>query len=82
MYFFINLRQSWNDVLPASAGVFQEFWLHHVDAFNGFPINRPLSSGAILTCEASASGLGAHVTFCTDHKFCSGMWSACECYNC
>ena len=38
MHFFINLRQSWNDVLVANEGVLQElkFWLAHVDAFNGW----------------------------------------------
>ena len=50
MYFFINLRQSWNNVLVANEGVLQDlnFRLAHVDAFNGYPINRPLSSSAVL----------------------------------
>ena len=45
MYFFINLKQSWNDVLFANEGVLQElkFWLAHVDAFNSYPINRPFA---------------------------------------
>ena len=73
MYFFINLRQSWNDVLL----VLQElkFWLAHVDAFNGYPINRPLSSRAVLTCDASETGYGAHVVFYNERTFCSGMWN-------
>lgn len=65
VYFFINLMQSWNDVLVANEGVLQElkFWLAHVDAFNGYPINRPLSSSAVLTCDTSETGYGAHVVF-------------------
>ena len=80
MYFFIQSRQSWNDILPASEGVLQElqFWLNHVEAFNGYPINRPLCFSAILTCDASESGYGAHLCVCKDRKFCSGMWSECE----
>ena len=63
--FFINFRQSWNDVLVAKEGVLQElkFWLAHGDAFNGYPINRLLSSSAVLTCDASETGYGAHVVF-------------------
>ena len=78
--FFIQSRQSWNDILPASEGVLQElqFWLNHVEAFNGYPINRPLCFSAILTCDASESGYGAHLCVCKDRKFCSGMWSECE----
>ena len=65
VYFFINLMQSWNDVLVANEGVLQElkFWLAHVDAFNGYPIKRPLSSSAVLTCDTSETGYGAHVVF-------------------
>lgn len=43
MYFFINLRQSWNDVLSvANEGVLQElkFWLAHVDALATQLIDR------------------------------------------
>ena len=71
------MRQSWNDVLVANEGVLQElkFWLAHVDAFNGYPINRPLSSSAVLTCDASETGYGAHVVFYNERKFCSGMWN-------
>ena len=71
------MRQSWNDVLVANEGVLQElkFWLAHVDAFNGYPINRPLSSSAALTCDASETGYGAHVVFYNERKFCSGMWN-------
>ena len=67
MYFFTNLRESWNDVLVANEGVLQElkFWFAHVDAFNGYPINRPLSSSAVLTCDASETGYCAHVVFFT-----------------
>ena len=77
MYFFIILRQSWNDVLVANEGVLQEFkfWLAHVVAFNGYPINRPLSSSAVLTCDASETGYGAHIVFYNERKFCSRMWN-------
>ena len=80
MYFFVQLRKSWDDVLVAPEGVLQElkFWLTHVEAFNGYPLNRPLSSSAVLTCDASQSGYGAHITFGSDRKFCSGMWSSFE----
>ena len=55
MYFVIQLRHSWDDVLVAAEGVLHElkFWLKHVEAFNGCPINRPLSSSVVLTCDAS-----------------------------
>ena len=71
------MRQSWNDVLVANEGVLQElkFWLAHVDAFNGYPITRPLSSSAVLTCDASETGYGAHVVFYNERKFRSGMWN-------
>ena len=44
MYFFIQLRHSWYDVLVAPEGVLHEFkfGVMHVEAFNGYPINRPL----------------------------------------
>ena len=40
MYFFIQLRKSWDDVLVASEGVLQElkFWLTHLEAFNGYVV--------------------------------------------
>ena len=40
MYFFIQLRKSWDDVLVAPEGVLQElkFWLTHVEAFNHMAI--------------------------------------------
>lgn len=81
MYLFIQSWQTWNEVLPVSEGIFQElcFWFRHVEAFNGYPINRPLSCSATLTCDASESGYGAHVTFCNERKFCSGMWSVHDC---
>ena len=44
-------------------------------SFNGYPINRPLSSSAVLTCDASETGYGAHVVFYNERKFCSGMWN-------
>ena len=77
MYFFIQLRKSWDDVLVAPEGVLQElkFWLTHVEAY---PINRPLSCSAVLTCDASQSGYGTDLTFGSDRKFCSGMWSLFE----
>ena len=58
MYFFIQLRHSWDDVLVAAVGVLQElkFWPMHVEAFNGYPINRPLSSSVVLKCDARESG--------------------------
>ena len=37
-----------------------------------------MSSSAVLTCDASQSGYGAHLTFGSDRKFCSGMWSSFE----
>ena len=49
--------------------------LAHVDAFNGYPINRTLSSSAVLTCDASETGYGAHIVFYNERKFCSGMWN-------
>jgi len=67
--------------LSRPKGSLQElkFWLTHVEAFNSYPINRPLSSSAVLTgCDASQSGYGAHLTFGSDRKFCSGMWSSFE----
>ena len=69
-----------DDVLVAPEGLLQKlkFWLAHVEAFNGYPINRPLSFSAVLTCDASQSGYGAHLTFGSDRKFCSGMWSSFE----
>ena len=80
MYFFIQLRHSWDDVLVATEGVLHElkFWLMHVEAFNGYPINRPLSSSVVLTCDASESGYGAHISFGGERMFCSGMWSSVE----
>ena len=64
----------------APEGVLQElkFWLCHVEAFNSYPINRPLSPSAVLTCDAGESGYGAHLTFGSKRKFCSGMWSSFE----
>ena len=50
----------------------------HVEAFNGYPINRPLSSSVVLTCDASESGYGAHISFGGERRFCSGMWSFVE----
>ena len=76
--FFVNLRQFWNDVLVANEGVLQEFkfWLAHVDAFNGYPINRPLSSSAVLTCDASKTDYTVHVVFFTTNgSFVPGMWN-------
>ena len=80
MYFFIQLRHSWDDVLVAAEGVSHElkFWLMHVEAFNGYSVNRPLSSNVVLTCDASESGYGAHISFGGERKFCSGMWSTVE----
>ena len=37
-----------------------------------------MSSSAVLTCDASQSGYGAQLTFGSDRKFCSGMWSSFE----
>ena len=80
MYFFIQMRDLWNDVLPAPEGVLDElrFWSNHVEAFNGYPINRPLSSSATLTCDASGSGYGAHLAIGHVRHFCSGVWNAFE----
>ena len=50
----------------------------HVEAFNGYPINRPLSSSVVLTCDASESGYDAHISFGGERRFCSGMWSFVE----
>ena len=50
----------------------------HVQAFNGYPINRPLSSSVVLTWDASEFGYGAHISFCGERRFCSGMWSTVE----
>ena len=57
---------SWDYVLVAAEGVLHElkFWLMHVEAFNGYPMNRPLSFNVVLTCHASESGFGAHISFC------------------
>ena len=76
MYFFIQLV----GVLVALEGVLHElkFWLMHVEAFNGYPIKRPLSSSVVLTCDASESGYGAHISFGGERRFCSGMWSFVE----
>ena len=65
MYFFIQLRHSWDDVLIAAEGVLQElkFLLMHVEAFNGYPINRPLSPSVVLTCDVRESGYGVHISF-------------------
>ena len=41
----------------------------HVEAFNGYPINRPLSSSVVLTCDASESGYGAHISFMVNEGF-------------
>ena len=50
-----------------------------MEASNSYPINRPLSSNAILTCDASSVGYGAHITVCgNEQKFCSGMWKETE----
>ena len=78
MYFFIQLLHSWDDVLVATEGVLHElkFWLMHVEVFNGYPINRPLSSSVVLTCDASESGYGAHISFGGERRFCCGMWSS------
>lgn len=77
MYSFIHIRESWDDILPANEGVLQElrFWASHIEAFNGYPINRPLSSIATLICDASESGFGAHVTFCNEKKCSSSLES-------
>ena len=74
------MRHSWDGVLVALEGVLHElkFWLMHVEAFNGYPINRPLSSSVVLTCDASESGYGAHISFGGERRFCSGMWSFVE----
>ena len=50
----------------------------HVEAFNGYPINRPLSFNVVLTCDASESGYGAHISFGGEQRFCSAMWSSVE----
>ena len=80
MYFFIQLRHSWDDVLIAAEGVLQElkFLLMYVEAFNGYPINRPLSSSVVLTCDVRESGYGVHISFGGEQRFCSGMWSSVE----
>ena len=74
------LRHLWDDVLVAPEGVFHElkFWLMHVEAFNGYPINRPLSSQVVLTSATSESGYGAHISFGGEKRFFSGMWSSVE----
>jgi len=65
MYFFIQFRKSWDDVLVAPEGVLQElkFWLTHVEAFNGYSINRPLSSSAMPASLAVVS-LWCSLNFC------------------
>ena len=50
----------------------------HVEAFTGYPINRPLSSSVVLTCDASESGYGAHISFGGEQRFCSRMWGSVE----
>ena len=50
----------------------------HVEAFNGYPINRPLLFNVVLTCNASESGYGAHISFGGEQRFCSAMWSSVE----
>ena len=50
----------------------------HVEAFNGYPINRPLLFKVVLTCNASESGYGAHISFGGEQRFCSAMWSSVE----
>ena len=82
MYAFIQTRVSWNDILHASIGVGEEikFWLQHVDAFNGYSVNRCLSFSAVLYCDASGSGYGASSDVGDNRNFCSGMWNDCDRY--
>ena len=39
-------------------------------------LDRPLSSSATLTCDASGSGYGAHLAIGHVRHFCSGVWNA------
>jgi len=81
MYAFVQCRITWNDVLHANDGVREElqFWLHHIDAFNGYSIHRSISFQATLSCDASSSGYGAALLMGNEQRFCSEMWNVHDC---
>ena len=62
MYFFIQLRHSWDDVLVAAEGVLQElkFLLMHVEAFNGTQTFLGVRLALVLTCDVRESSYGVH----------------------
>ena len=58
---FINEGQAWNArrLLTADARRDIHFWMEHISTMNGWPIMRPRTFSAVLSCDASDSGWGA-----------------------
>ena len=60
MYHTTTQRNSWSDYVSISEPLRQElkFGLQHVDAFNGYAIQRKFSATAIVYSDASDTGFG------------------------
>ena len=79
MYFVIANRISWRGHVVVSEPLAQElkFWLHHVDAFNGYAIKRKFSATAIVYSDASDTGFGGFTALVGSHVS-TGLWSPLE----
>ena len=79
MYFVIANRISRRDHLVVSEPLAQElkFWLHHVDAFDGYAIKRKVSATAIVSSYASDTGFVGFTALVGSHVS-TGLWSPLE----
>ena len=79
MYFVIANRISWRGHVVVNEPLAQElkFWLHHVDAFNGYAIKRKFSATAIVYSDASDTGFGGFTALVGSHVS-TGLWSPLE----
>ena len=79
MYFTINSRHSWDSSIVISAALLEEmqFWIQNIDAFNGFPIRRPVAAAVSVFTDASDYAFGGY-SIAQDLAPVSGMFSAFE----
>ena len=79
MYFTINSRHSWDSSIVISGALLKEmqFWIQNIDAFNGFPIRRPVAAAVSVFTDASDYAFGGY-SIAQDLAPVSGMFSAFE----